>query len=54
MTHMPPHRIPTTPGPDARPHAAFSTFRPASPADDLIDSLIEAAGRAQIERTRAW
>ena len=54
MTHMAPHRTPTVSGPDARPTAAFSTFRPGSAADDLVHALIEAAGRAEIERTRAW
>jgi hypothetical protein len=43
--------MPTVPGPDSRPACAF---RPRSPADDLANALIEAAGRAEIERTRAW
>jgi hypothetical protein len=51
MTHMPPHRTATTSRPDTRRPAAFSAI---GPADDLIDALIEAAGRAEIERTRAW
>jgi hypothetical protein len=54
MTHMPLNRTATVSRPDARPDGAFSTFRPASPANDLIHALIEAAGRAEIERTRAW